>query len=125
MKQAIACLSSLAALAALAGCGAPQIAAPSEKGVCYVMRGDDKTRRFDVIARDLADIEHCAAQLERMRLNLERLGSAQGDVTGIFQGHFVFLTADGIFTSDRLEGTRFLLLVRYNGSLVMPAAVPQ
>ena len=115
----------LLAAAALAACGAPRIDTPSERGVCYRMRENEQGRHFDSIARNLADIEHCAAELERVRINLERLGLKQGDVTGTFQGHFVFLTEDGVFTSDRLEGNRFPLLVRYNGSLVAPGAIPQ
>ena len=52
-----------------------------------------------------------------------RLGGAKDEILGAYQGNFIFMTQQGIFTAKRLEGMRYLLMVRLNGKLVMPGAV--
>jgi len=125
MSTMITRLLPVLALAGLAACAGPKLPAPTDRGVCYTMVTIGQTHRFDPIARNKEDIYHCALELERMKMNLERLTPQQSEITGSFQGRFLFLNEYGIFQSDRYDGIRYLMLVRYNRQLVVPSAVPQ
>ena len=113
------------AAAALAGCTqAPQ--APSDVGVCYhlaKMEGSKAT--FNVVASNVPDMEHCAADLEGMRVRFLQLGGSEHDLTGAYQGNFIFLQQEGVFTSAKLDGIRYPFLVRTgDGRLAQPGAMP-
>jgi hypothetical protein len=113
------------ALLGLAACQQkPGLVAPRERGVCYYVVKTGETYRFDRIASNVASIEYCAAELERMKMGLARLGREPGDITGAYQGQFLFHNKYGIYTAQKFEGQRYLLMVRYNGKLVVPGAVP-
>jgi hypothetical protein len=61
-----------------------------------------------------------------MRLRFSALGVTQQYVTGAFQGQFLFLQPEGVFTAPTLEGYRFPFMVRTgDGRLAMPGAMPQ
>ena len=110
----------------LAGCQ-PQVSVPTETGVCWhmVTLEDGKTR-FNPLSRNIPDIEHCAASLEVMRLELRRMGQNRDEVIGGYQGSFIWLEREGVFISQSLNGGRFLALVRSgDGRLVIPGAVEQ
>jgi len=122
-----ACLA-LAALIGLAGCesGGSAIKAPTARGVCWYLA--DKTGggvNINKVAENVPNLESCAAKLEVMRLQFLRMGGSNADIVGAYQGNFLFLTYKGIHTSRTLDGARYLVLVRYGNSLVMPGAVPQ
>lgn len=125
MKASTACLLSVLALSGLAGCNQSKVVAPTDRGVCYLLNTKVDPPKFDRIASDIPDLEHCAAEMEKTRLGLNRLGADVGDITGSFQGRFLFRTGYGYYTSQTYEGNRYLLMVPYNGKLVMPGAVPQ
>ena len=115
----------LAATLALAACTAEKVTAPRDPGVCFYIAqlpsGEIRNNRVSTVP----NIEQCAAELERMRLRFLRLGGTRDEILGAFQGNFVFLTDQGIFTSKKFEGMRYLLLVRHQGKLIMPGAIVQ
>ncbi|MFI4974176.1 MAG: hypothetical protein ACHP84_06535 [Caulobacterales bacterium] len=119
-------LTLLIAGVALGGC-AKTVEAPSDPGVCYAMAvGDDGKAKFNVVATGIGDMEHCAAQLEAVRVRFLRLGSARQELTGAYQGNFLFLQPEGVFTSTTYDGMRFPFLTRTgDGRLAMPGAMPQ
>ena len=110
----------------LAGCDAA-IDAPMDRGVCWhLVKGDDGKPRFNKLAEHQADLEHCAAQLEMMRLRFRALGASQEAVTGAYQGQFLFLQPEGVFTAQSYDGYRYPFLVRTgDGRLATPGAMPQ
>ncbi len=118
---------SLAGVAALclAGC-TKQIEAPSDRGVCWALAQlPNGGVRFNKLAQNQPDLEHCAAQLEIMRLRFRALGSTQTLLTGAYQGQFIFLQPEGVFTAQTYDGYRFPFLVRTgDGRLAMPGAMP-
>jgi hypothetical protein len=119
---------SLAASAALcvAGC-TKHLEAPTDRGVCWALAQlPNGGVRFNKLAQNQPDLEHCAAQLEIMRLRFRALGSTQTQLTGAYQGQFIFLQPEGVFTAQTYDGYRFPFLVRTgDGRLAMPGAMPQ
>jgi len=114
-----------AAALALAACE-KQIEAPSDAGVCWHMVNLPGGKvRFNKLTQNVASIERCAADLEAMRLRFNALGQSNDHMTGAFQGQFLFLQPEGIFTSQSLTGGRYLLLVRTgDGRLAKPGVMP-
>lgn len=121
-------MTRLPAVAALAlgavivtGCK-PEVEAPSDKGVCYHMipkKGGGYA--FNEVSRNLPSLEYCAAALERMRLHFVALGGSHSEIGGSYQGQFLFVQKEGIFTSAGLNKTPYLVLVRSgDGRLVAP-----
>lgn len=111
------------AFLALAAC-AEQIEAPRDPGVCYAVTRPDGEIRFNVVARDQPQIEFCAARLEEMRVRFLRMGGSTREVTGAFQGQFIFVDARGVAFSRSLEGGRFFALARTgDGRLAVPGAI--
>lgn len=119
----VVCIAVLAALA-LAAC-AKRIEAPMDAGVCWhVVPLKDGTLRFNRLADHQPNIESCAAALEGMRLRFLALGGGMHDITGAYQGEFIFLQPEGVFISQSLTGNRYLALVRTeDGQLVPQGAV--
>lgn len=114
------------AASALAGCGEPQTRAPDARGVCYsVVPGEGgQPPRFNVVARDQPQIEHCAARLEEMRVRFLRLGGSNREVIGAYNGQFLFIDRRGVFFGKTLEGSRFFALARTgDGRLAIPGAI--
>jgi hypothetical protein len=108
----------LAAAVALAACHGG-IEPPGDAGVCYhlaAVQNDKPT--FNVVAKNIPDMEHCAAQLESMRSRFLALGGTTTDIIGAYQGNFLFLGPDGVFTADSYEGPRYPFLVRSGDQLV-------
>ena len=103
----------LAALVlALSGCSrAPK--APDEAGVCWhAVPMSDGTIKFNLLAKNQTSLEVCAAQLESMRLRFRGLGLAQKTMLGAYQGNYLFLQPEGVFTAKTYDGNRYLVLVR-------------
>jgi hypothetical protein len=120
--------ASLAALAGALGLGAcqSQVQPPTNPGVCYHLASMQNGQpRFNVVASNVPDMEHCAAQLEAMRVRFLSLGGSQRDITGAFQGNFLFLGEDGVFTAETYQGPRYPFLVRSGDQLVPVGSAPQ
>jgi hypothetical protein len=116
-------LIAVLALLALGAC-AEQVRAPRDPGVCYAVNRPDGEVQFNVVARDQPQIEFCAARLEEMRIRFLRLGGSTREVTGAFQGQFIFVDARGVSFSRSLEGGRFFALARTgDGRLAVPGAI--
>ena len=109
----------------LAAC-TKQLQAPTDRGVCWALAQlPNGTTRFNKLAENQPDLEHCAAQLEMMRLRFRALGSTQTQLTGAYQGQFIFIAPEGVFTAQSYDGYRFPFLVRTgDGRLAMPGAMP-
>ena len=117
-------VSVATAALALSACE-KQIKAPFEQGVCFqVATNKDKTLRFNPVARNVASMELCAAELEGMRVRFVRMGSPNRTLTGSYQGSFIFLEKEGIYLGQTYDGARFMSLVRTgDGRLAVPGAV--
>ena len=121
------CALALCALAvtSLSACE-KRIEAPADTGVCWHMVSlpDGKTR-FNRLTQNVPSIERCAADLEAMRLRFGALGQPSERMVGAYQGQFLFLQPEGIFTGQSLNGGRYLLLVRTgDGRLAKPGVLP-
>jgi len=96
----------------LSGC-TKQIDAPLERGACWhAVPMSDGTIKFNDLAKNQPTIEACAARLEDMRLKFKALGSQQTFMLGAYQGNYLFLQPEGVFTSRTYKGNRYLVLVR-------------
>lgn len=110
---------------ALAACS-NAVEAPFEPGVCFVVeRGESGAAPvFNKLADNQPQIEHCAARLEEMRLRFLRQGGTRQDVTGAYQGQFIFIDRDGVWIGKSLDGSRFIALARTgDGRLAVPGAI--
>jgi hypothetical protein len=115
----------LASAMALGACSqSPQ--PPGDALVCYHLASVQGGKaQFNVVARAVPDMEHCAADLEAMRIRFLNLGGGQGEIAGAYQGNFLFLQQEGVFTSSSYEGVRYPFLVRTgDGRLAAPGAMP-
>jgi hypothetical protein len=112
--------------AALSGC-AKKIEAPTDARVCWAMAvTKDGKAKFNRLADNVPDLEHCAAQLEAMRVKFMGLGGTQSQITGSYQGAFLFLQKEGVFTAQSYDGVRYPFMVRTgDGRLAVPGAMPQ
>ncbi len=111
MKIAVAA-AALAGALGLAACG-KQVDAPMDTGICWhavpLTNGDV---RFNKLAANQPNLETCAASLEAMRLQFLSIGGSNEEIMGAYQGNFLFLTKQGVFTSQDLNGPRYFLLGR-------------
>ncbi len=109
----------------LAGCSGG-VKAPTDSGVCWHMvQFQGGKVRFNQLAKNVPTLEGCAAQLESMRIRFSALGSNPEQMIGAYQGQFLFLQPEGIFTAENLDGAHYLLLVRSGGGkLVKPGVLP-
>jgi hypothetical protein len=120
----IALLPIAAAALALTSCRA-QIQPPGDPGACYHLAAiQDGKPKFNVLARSVPDMEHCAAALEAMRIRFLSLGGANRDIVGAYQANFLFLGDEGVFTGTTYEGHRYPFLVRNGGQLVPVGSAP-
>ncbi len=118
-------LAAVCALA-LAGCE-KQLEAPTDRGVCWhLVQPPGQPPKFNKLADNQVDLEHCAAQLERMRINFRALGKNDDVTVGAYQGQYLFDDETGVATSQTLKGHPYSLMVRSgDGRLVVPGAMPQ
>lgn len=87
-------------LAGIAACSS-QPAAPTGAGLCWRMvEVADQEPDFRIIARDVPNLESCAAQLEGARMMEGK------PATGAYNGHFIFATEEQITSALTMNGTR-------------------
>lgn len=116
-------IASLLILPTLAACN-QAVKAPTDTGVCYAVETPDGEPVFNVVARDQGQIEMCAARLEEMRLRFRNMGSTRQEVTGAYQGQFIFVDRRGVSFARTLTGARFFALARTgDGRLAVPGAI--
>ena len=95
---------------------------PYTPGVCFhLVTQRDGRAKFNVLATGQRDLEHCAAELEKMRLSFRALGVNQGVVVGSYQGQFLFLQREGVFTAQNYTGYRYPFLIRGPGGELVKA----
>jgi len=102
------------------------IEAPFDRGVCYAVEAADEGEapQFNKVAENQPQIEFCAARLEEVRLRFLRMGGTRQEITGSYQGQFIFIDRAGVWISPTLEGGRFNLMARTgDGRLAMPGAI--
>lgn len=118
-------LAASVGVLALGACGG-SLEAPYEPGVCFtVERGaEGEATAFHKLAEDQPQIEYCAARLEEMRVRFLRQGGSRQEITGAYQGQFIFIDREGVWIGKSLDGSRFFLLARTgDGRLAMPGAI--
>lgn len=126
-------LTGLVLAGALSAC-AQGVRPPADAGVCFHMVNDGKGEaggqvsgkyRFFMVKRDVADLEHCAAALDAMRVHFLSLGGSTHDVTGVYQGQYLFVGPRGVFSADTLDASPFPMLSRApDGRLVPQGSLP-
>lgn len=124
MRARILSLSVVAA-AALAACS-NQPEFTFEPQVCYFVAPaeDGEGPQLRRVADNIPQIELCAARLEDMRLRFLRMGGSNEEITGAYQGRFIFIAREGVSFGKSLEGSRFFALARTgDGRLAIPGAI--
>lgn len=102
------------------------VEAPFERGVCFSVEegAEGEAPAFHKLTDNQPQIEHCAARLEEMRLRFLRQGGSRQEITGAYQGQYIFLDREGVWIGKSLDGARFFLLARTgDGRLAMPGAI--
>lgn len=124
VRSAALAIAAFGAALSLSACE-KTVEAPMDSGVCYHMATQaDGALKFNVVARNVKSIELCAAQLEGMRLRFLRLGGQTREITGAYQGSFIFVKRAGIYRAQHLESGQYLMLVRIEGGrLAQPGAI--
>ena len=124
MPRSLQPLAALLLLAVPAAC-APRVQAPADPGVCWHMvlpKGGKPV--YNKVAEGRPNLESCAANLEAMRVRFLSLGGSRTNIYGAYQGTFIFINRDGVYASEKLDGTPYLALVRTgDGRLAVPGAV--
>jgi hypothetical protein len=75
--------------------------APRDPGVCWRLTLENDKPAYHRIGADIANLETCAAYLERQFL------IHGGEINGAFQGRFIFIDGDAIRSSVTLDGSRW------------------
>ncbi len=117
---------ALLALIGVAAC-TPEVAAPTDAGVCWRMiTPKGGAPKFLKLTENQPDMEHCAANLEAVRLKFLRMGGTIDEVDGAYQGEFLFVDKRGVYAAQSLSAPAFPALVPTgDGRLVPPGAAPQ
>ncbi|HYC96642.1 hypothetical protein [Brevundimonas sp.] len=114
-----------AGVLALAACSRA-VEAPYERGVCFVVEVGEAGEApvFNKLAEDQPQIEYCAARLEEMRLRFLRQGGSRQEVTGAYNGQYIFIDREGVWIGKSLDGSRFIFMARTgDGRLAVPGAI--
>jgi hypothetical protein len=122
-----AILALVTALPVVACSSKPKVEAPEARNVCFhAIPMSDGTVKFNTLAENVPNIESCASALEGMRLKFLRIGGQMQEIMGVYNGQYLFIQKEGVFESQSLNGSRYLLLVRTgDGRLAMVGAMPQ
>lgn len=102
-----------------------QIDAPMDTGVCWHAVPENNGQiKFNKLSDHEPSLDSCAAALEGMRLRFLAMGG-QEEIMGAYQGQYLFLLKEGVFTSQTQKGDRYLAWVRTgDGRLARPGAMP-
>jgi hypothetical protein len=125
MNRLIPAVLALSLAGSLSACS-KKIEPPEERNVCFhAIPMTDGTVKFNKLASSSPNIESCAASLEAMRLQFLRLGGGMQEIMGAYNGQYLFLQKEGVFTSSSIDGPRYVLLVRTgDGRLAKMGAMP-
>jgi len=126
MLKPLTVSAALAAVVALAACdSSPK--APDDAGVCYqVATKKDGEVKFNKLAENQPTIEACVARLEELRRKFLRMGGSRREITGSYQGKFIFIDTSGVALADSLTSGRFYAFTRGpGGMLALPNVVNQ
>lgn len=77
-----------------------EVNAPRDPGVCWRLGADGK---FTVLVRNSQGIEACAGDLERIYM------ATGQELTGAYQGRYIFVNKEAIRSADTLSGQRWRL----------------
>ncbi|WP_333586395.1 hypothetical protein [Phenylobacterium sp.] len=99
---------------------------PGDRQICYhVVRSPEGELKYNKLPGTQPTLENCAAALEAMRVNFLQMGGSTRVLVGAYQGNFIFVQPEGIYTAPSLEQNRYLALVRTgDGRLAVPSAMP-
>ena len=124
MWKPVPALAAASVLAA--GCNSG-VAPPGDTGVCYhVVQDKAGAPKFNVLVRDIPNLETCAARLEGLRQRFLRLGGSHMNIMGAYQTNYLWLDRAGVTSSRTLTGIRYVALVRTGDNrLAIPGAMPQ
>jgi hypothetical protein len=82
--------------------------------------------QFLKLTENQPDLEHCASNLEAVRIRFLSMGGTIDEVDGAYQGEFIFIDKHGVFVAPSLNATPFPALVRTgDGRLATPGAASQ
>lgn len=117
---------SVLALSPLTACSKKTLP-PGGANICWhVGQSKDGSLKFNKMGDKVMSLERCMADLEAMRIKFLQMGGSNREITGAYQGNFIFVDRRGFFTAPNLEAHRYLALVRSgDGRLVVPGAMPQ
>ena len=102
--KTVAISAGLAGLLALAACSSP-VEPPTNPMVCWRMvTGKDGRPTFIPVSNGVRNLETCAANLEAVSLRENK-----PQLTGAYQGQFLFITPDLVQSSLHLDGARYRL----------------
>lgn len=128
LRPTLRLMAGLAAASALAACS-QGVKAPTDVGACWHMVALKGGKvRFNKVSSDMPNLESCGVRLEQLRTQFIRLGGTHTELAGAFQGRFLFVQREGVFSSQTLDGGSYLALGRGgDGKLVIPGrqAAPQ
>ena len=128
LTRIAALMCAVAPLLALSACQ-PKVEAPGDTGVCYFIGHVKKTEasnglKFNIIARDQPDLEHCAVQLFNLRRSMLTTGTAGEETYGAYQGSFLMANNHEVRYSQTYDGTYFPFLVKApDDRLVAPGSI--
>ena len=125
--QKLAQFANMVILAVAVSACAAKTRPPGDVGVCYQVEPLKGGKlKYNPMSPPQPDLEHCAAALEAMRIKFLSMGGTRYEIYGAYQGNFVFVQQEGIFTAPSLEAHRYLALVRTgDGRLAIPSAMPR
>ena len=111
---------------AMGGC-VKHVKAPMEPGVCYFIgHPAGGELKFNVVAKNDPDIEHCAVHLYNLRMDMIKMGTAGQQTEGTYGGSFLFVENTEVYFAQRYEDPPFPLLVKApDGRLVAPGSIVQ
>ncbi|MGZ3306402.1 MAG: hypothetical protein ACXU8U_11130 [Asticcacaulis sp.] len=126
----LAALMLAAAPVLMLGACQPKVQAPKDQDVCYFIGhvkepGETKTSlKFNVLGKNVPDMEHCAVLLYNARRSLLATNTAGKETEGAYNGSFLLATNHDVRSSTTYEGPYFPFLVKApDNRLVAPGSI--
>jgi len=119
-------VAGIVTVAALVGCQ-KRVQAPKVANACYFIGYPrDGSLKFNLLAENVPDVEHCAVRLYNVRMDMMATRTAGEQTIGAYNGIFLFASGREVRYSQHYEGPVFPLLVKApDGRLVAPGSVVQ